>query len=224
MLHDDRDIAAVTLTDVLQRLLAGAVGQDELWRSHRGQAVRIGAGKIVYHQSDPSDAVYLLVDGELRAFVGEGSETKTTLLLRAPAVFGDRDVLVGEHAAESVVSLGASRLFIWQAQSFEAEFTSNALLRQVLWDDMARRYTRSLELGLLQLSTVDVRIAATTHEASGHQESMPIEYMAMIWGISTRSVARALANLRRAPGIEQEQQRLFHSIRRTLVRANQPLE
>ena len=50
--------------------------------------LRARAEQALYHAGDPSDGVYILASGYARAYVGEGTTSRTTLLVRAPAILG----------------------------------------------------------------------------------------------------------------------------------------
>src|SRR5688572_3814922 len=98
-------IAAV-LASAAERDQPGALAGAA--RAHQGASLRANRGQAIFYEADPADAVYVLLEGIVRTFVSFGEdapEERTTLLLRAPAIFGDRDVLASGVAQESAEAL-----------------------------------------------------------------------------------------------------------------------
>src|SRR5688572_22112201 len=101
---------------------------EEIWSTHDGPALRIRRGQAVFHEGDPSDAIYLLIEGEMRMFVArpDDGDERTTLLLRAPAIFGDRDLLAEGPARESAAALTPARLAIFEHERFFEAWSERA--------------------------------------------------------------------------------------------------
>jgi CRP-like cAMP-binding protein len=177
--------------------------------------IRGRADQALFHSGDPSDAVYLLVSGFARGYVGEGQSSRTTLLIKAPALLGDRDVLAGCNARDTVRLVSKSKLITWSREDFIAEWTHSPELRALVTDDMARRYAttiRWIELDSLQLTD---RLSTLLNVLGGPQPS--IDELAAMLGLSRRSIFRALAELRERSAVisddaQEEKVSLVHSL------------
>src|SRR5687767_6643164 len=99
-----------------------------------GRSLRTKVGQALYFQGDPSDAVYVLVAGEVRLSVSLGEETQPqiTLLCQAPTVLGDRDLLAGVPSREHVLCLQACEVRIVDGASFREEWAQSTVLREWL--------------------------------------------------------------------------------------------
>lgn len=165
--------------------------------------IRGRADQALYHAGDPSDAVYFLVSGVARAYVGEGQSSRTTLLIKAPALLGDRDVLAGCNARDTVRLVTKSKLITWSREEFMAEWMRSPELRAMVTDDLARRYAttiRWIELDSLHLTD---RLSTLLAVLGGPQPS--IDELASMLGLSRRSIFRALAELREHPAAESDE-------------------
>lgn len=183
--------------------------------SSGAQHLRARLGQTIFYEGDPSDAVYVLIEGEVRSFVSRAEDTnaKTTLLLRAPALFGDRDVLTGTSARETTVCLTPSRLLSWPSDTFFEAWTADTNLRSLVAQDLAARYTRTLELAALQLSPlVDfVQAVLRDRELRGDHARPKAADLAPITGAAPKTVARALARLRKLQ-VTTAPTQIFHSL------------
>lgn len=156
--------------------------------------LRARADQALYHAGDPSDGVYILTSGYARAYVGEGGASRTTLLVRAPAILGDRDVLAGCSARDTVRLVTAARLMTISREEFLREWERSTELRGWLTDDLARRYATTIRwIELDSLSLVErlqrlLRVLETPAPS--------IDVLASMLGLSRRSIFRALAELR----------------------------
>jgi CRP-like cAMP-binding protein len=174
--------------------------------------VRATMGQVIFYQGDPSDAVYLLLDGEVRSAVSassnESGET-TTLLLRAPAMFGDRDVLTSSVALETAQCLTQSTLVAIPAPEFLALWTKKPELREVLALDLVTRYARTLAIVELEQSPLALRVAALLEErARRNIAEMPSKkYLCLATSSADKSVVRAIATLRESKVLAVEEGR-----------------
>jgi CRP-like cAMP-binding protein len=178
-----------------------------------GMLLRTRADQILFHQGDPSDAVYLLVTGELRCFVSHpDSDTgeRNTLLLRAPALVGDRDALLRYPAMETVQLIGCAQLVVVEAQVFLETWAEEEKLRSVLATDLARRYARSLELSQLHAVPLADRVAAFAEDPFVVQagQNPSSQRLSVLVNATPRSITRALAT---GPSEERLPRSLFHS-------------
>ncbi len=101
---------SATILDIIKSRCDTVESSSSVFYAHDGSASRVRAGQVLFHADDPSDSVYFLVDGDAKGCLGEGDVLVTTSLLRAPAVFGDRDVLAGCPARETVQFVTSGRV------------------------------------------------------------------------------------------------------------------
>lgn len=164
-------------------------------------AVRARRGQIVFHERDPADTVYLLLEGMVEALItGADPETneRPVLLLEAPAVFGDREILSETNALETMRCLTPVQLLTFSAERFLEEWTSDADLRERLARDLAMRYSRSLALAALQLAPLRDRILGFLLFLEGRSEifSNPARSLSALVGANEKTVSRMLLRLR----------------------------
>lgn len=198
--------------ELLWGILVGARDPAEL-SGLRG--LRARQGQTIFDEGDPSDAVYLLLEGRVRTLVsqGQGGATHTTGLLSAPALFGDRDLLLGREATETAVCLASSRLLAWESASFLGFWQADPEAQRWQTKDLAARYARSLELTALQLSSLGAFIAALWADAETNGQPRPqAAELAAITGAAHKSVLRAISGLDPAAALEPRP--LFHRARR----------
>src|SRR5687768_834363 len=141
---------------------------EELWSNHDGPALRIRRGQAAFHEGDPSDAIYLLVEGEMRMFVArpDDGDERTTLLLRAPAIFGDRDVLAEGPARESAAALTPARLVIFERALFFEAWNDRSFADRVA-RDLAARSALTATFAALGLSPLLHRVAVMLRDRVG---------------------------------------------------------
>jgi len=162
------------------------------------QSLRAKKGQLVFHRGDPSDSIYLLVEGEVRSFIPSShaeSREQTSLLSRGPALLGDRDILAGISARESVVCLTPARFLAWDAEHLVRGFSESEALRGVLARDLATRYARALEQAALQQAPLPHRLAMLLWALQG-METPSIPLLAILAGATPKSITRARAQLR----------------------------
>jgi len=177
------------------------------------RGLRARQGQTIFDEGDPSDAIYLLIEGRVRTLVsqGQGDGTHTTALLRAPALFGDRDLLLEREAAETAVCLSASRLYAWESGHFLERWRAEPELQRWLSRDLAARYAASLELTALQLSSLAALVRALWADAEANGEPRPSAgELALVTGAAHKSVQRAISSL--DPGAPAPPRRLYHRV------------
>jgi CRP-like cAMP-binding protein len=188
---------------------------------HSGPAIRARQGQAVFSQGDPSDAVYLLVSGEVAMNVSvEGDEVKsqTTCLFRAPALMGDRDLLAQVPAIEGARCLTAARLLVFPADVFMAQWNSDTELVRALSEDLSRRSAASVLMLNLEALTLPRKLSVLMAAlGAGPGQTPDPSYLAAIINATPKSIVRALAQA--APAVpsddehlELARRRLFHSL------------
>jgi CRP/FNR family cyclic AMP-dependent transcriptional regulator len=205
----------LTPTPLLDALRAASADQPPA----SGKRLRAREGQALFHDGDPSDEVYLLVSGEVRlAVVGKGEGERTTLLCRAPALVGDRDLLADTPAREAGLCLTACELYLFGRAQLFAELKHDPL-RAWLHRDLAVRYVRSLELQRLSAHTLTYRVAAFLRDAAERQVAAPgTRYLCSVLGATDKAVLRSLSSLRSGAGPDADaldgvgRIALFHSL------------
>jgi CRP-like cAMP-binding protein len=200
----------VTSLSIARALAIAADGDaaalSALARDHGGAALRAKTGQAIFYESDPADAVYLLVEGVVITSVsfGEDEESeRTTSILRAPAIFGDRDILADVSARESAEAYSAASLLLWDRAALLAQWETDPELRARLGRDLAARYAKSCALASIFIAPLAHRIAAILRDEAeaGVKEAAPVERIAKITRAAPKSVLRALAALREQQAI-----------------------
>ncbi|MEL6548365.1 MAG: cyclic nucleotide-binding domain-containing protein [Myxococcota bacterium] len=182
---------------------------QSLWEHFPGQALRGRRHQTLLHASDPSDAVYLLLSGEARCSVDGRFGGRTTLLLRAPALVGDRDILAHTHARENVDLLTASELVLWPREQFVEEWTQDERLRTWLFQDITTRYANSLAFAELAAAPAEARVHAVI--ATLNNKTIELDYLARACGVAEKTASRALSSFTQEERTE-ETLRLWHSL------------
>lgn len=199
------------LLNLLREIQSTPVDQREARFADRTLAGR--AGQRLYRADEPVDEIYVLVTGYARAYVGERGNGRTTLLMNGPAILGDREVLAGGTARDSVRLLTAGHLISISREDFLSEWFQSAELRAWLTRDLVNRYASSLSWFALETSSLADRVSGLLRvlESLG----LPVRALAAVLGVSERSVFRALAELRARPEgekAEEEQVSLLYSL------------
>ncbi|MEZ0310351.1 MAG: Crp/Fnr family transcriptional regulator [Myxococcota bacterium] len=182
--------------------------------------LRARAEQALYHAGDPSDGVYILASGYARAYVGEGSASRTTLLVRAPAILGDRDVLANCSARDTVRLVTPSRLMTLSREEFIREWEGSSELRNWLTDDLARRYATTIRWIELDSMSLVERLSRLLRVLETPTPS--IDILASMLGLSRRSIFRALAELRERGNEEVSQVSEGHEDENGLVHSLTP--
>ena len=190
---------------------------EKAWQEHQGQALRGKKGQIIFHAQDPSDAVYLLVEGEARCWVGNSDNKQVTLLLRAPAFFGDRDLLANVEAHETVQLVTPGRILMWGRKGFSAAWRESKALRERVTRDLAVRYVRSLAFRELALEPMHARLMFVLHDRLQRGiTSMPnTKYLAYLLSTGEKSTARALTELKKSSTLVVENDRFILDVSRS---------
>jgi CRP-like cAMP-binding protein len=199
---------------------------EEIWSTHQGPALRIRRGQTIFHEGDPSDAAYVLVEGEMRMFVsGSDDDQRSTLLLRAPAIFGDRDLLARCAARESAAAVTPARLVIFDRAAFFEAWGEREFADRIA-RDLAERSALTAVTASLGLAPLVHRVAVMLRDRTGPLPAP--ELLAEIACTAPKSIARALGELKKAGALIEDRldeevlasldvpdiPTLFHSLRR----------
>jgi CRP-like cAMP-binding protein len=165
--------------------------RDRIWGAHSGRALRVKRRQVVFHEGDPSDGVYLLIEGEVRTFAGTDDAERTTSLLRAPALFGDRDAIAGVDAQDGASALLPSRLLVFDRADLDALVAADAAF---VLRDLAERGARAAALASLAMLPIADRVLRIASDAAAIPD---LDYLADIAGATPKSISRAVAELRK---------------------------
>ncbi len=189
-----------TLLNLLREIQATPIDQREARFADRSLVGR--AGQRLYRADEPVDEIYILVTGYARAYVGERGNGRTTLLMCGPAILGDREVLAGSTARDSVRLLTAGHLISIPREDFLNEWFASPELRAWITRDLVGRYASSLSWFALETSSLADRLSGLLRVLSSL--GLPVRALAAVLGVSERSVFRALAELRARPQEDKE--------------------
>jgi len=212
-----------TLLTLLREIQATPAERIEEQFSDRTSLVG-RAGQRLYRADEPIEEIYVLLSGYARAYVGERGSGRTTLLVKGPALLGDRELIAGCDARDSVRLLTTASIISVPREDFLSEWSSSADLRAWITADLVKRYTSSLSWFALETSTLAERVSGLL--AILEPLGLPVRDLASVLGVSERSVFRALAELR-ARNAETDTREATEeplSLLYTLVDEPQPLE
>ncbi|MCC7386956.1 MAG: Crp/Fnr family transcriptional regulator [Deltaproteobacteria bacterium] len=167
------------------------------------------AGRSVLREGDTADRVFALLDGAVRVFhrAGDGSELLVKLF-RAPALFGEMEVLVGSCFLEHVATLEASEILQIPAVVFRRLVDGQPSFTRALALDLSARLCiathneralgfHDLETRLSNLLLDYAALASrTTEQGTRIEVALTQDGMARDLAVSRRSLIRALERLR----------------------------
>jgi CRP-like cAMP-binding protein len=202
---------------------------DELWLAAGGSGIRTKKGQRIYDEEDPADAVYLLLEGSavgLSVRDDNPVSEQATILLTAPALLGDREMIAGIPLQETVGCLSNCRILCWSREAFLERWAGSAM-KMLLAKDLAARFASAMQLATIQRLKVPRKVHLVLDALQGANrpivEPTP-ELLATIVGANRKTVQRALRTLERQGSLERggrvarpptEKLRLplFHSLR-----------
>lgn len=188
------------LAQALARLFSvgdGPFDPGPLVDAHEGRALVTRPDQLIFSEQDPLTELYLLVSGTVRLFVGEGPTRRTTLLLTAPALFADRDLLAGcAVSQEAARSVERAHLLCHPAANL-AEAWAQEALRPAWTKDLLRRAARASRFAAYLAQPLEDRLLWLLHEHAGANEGeLPThESLALMTDAAEKSVGRALRTL-----------------------------
>ncbi len=101
---------------------------------------RLGAGKELFREGDAGDAVYLLVKGRVRVFVGGGERPETTLNeLGAGACIGEMAVLDASPRSATVRALEPTRVLRVPGDGFKRVMSERPEMSEAIVAELVRR-------------------------------------------------------------------------------------
>jgi CRP-like cAMP-binding protein len=121
-----------------------------------GDVVTLRAGETLFREGDPSDALFLVIDGEVDiCHLAPGNEPVPMATLRAGAVIGECGVLAGQPRSATVIVRTDATLWTVGRQSFltAAELGHPWAVRLLL--SAARELAERLRAAASDLSVVE---------------------------------------------------------------------
>jgi CRP-like cAMP-binding protein len=198
------------LTLSLARALAAP---SEAWDAAGRSAIRTRQDQVLYYEDDPSDSIYLLVEGHLVAFVSSGEEEgreQASLLLAAPALIGDREALLGIRCQETVACLSSCRVIAFEKEAFLAELDPE--LRLLILNDLAERYASHMQMAWIQRQNISTKLRYVLAGLRAVEQEVPsIDRLAALVRANPKTVKRGLKMLEEEPSPLALP--LFHSMR-----------
>lgn len=100
-------------------LLARLPDDDLKALASRGRVRRFNAGATIFHEGDPGDAIYVVVDGRIRMSRLSGSGTEATLaLIGAGDCTGELSLFDGKPRSATATAMQATRTFVVSREDF----------------------------------------------------------------------------------------------------------
>jgi CRP/FNR family transcriptional regulator, cyclic AMP receptor protein len=182
----------------------------------RTRAQVIGAGRLVPYRSkrpvlkegDPPDKFFVLIDGAVRVFHRSTDGTEVMVkLFRAPAIFGEMEVLVGSPFLEHVATIEPSKILHLPAAWLPRLISEPRFAKALLTDVCARLCIATINERALAFLDVETRLAnllldyadisgKETGEGLTIEVAMTQESMAKDLAVSRKSLVRGLDKLR----------------------------
>ncbi len=158
---------------------------------------RLEAGRTLFSQGDPGDALYAVRRGQIRiAAEGRDGENATLNLLGPGDVFGEVALLDGEPRTASAVAVEATELFAILRRDFLAliERRPQVAIRLIAFLCARIRWLsrRAEEASFLSLEDRLLRRLAGLHEDYGSPITVSQEELARFVGAARESVNRQL--------------------------------
>lgn len=184
-------------------LLARLPDEDLKALASRGRVKRFAAGTTVFHEGDPGDAAYVVVDGRVRISRISGSGSEATLaLVGAGDCFGDLALFDGKPRSATATAQVVTRAFVFSRDDFVAWVRERPAASLALLETLSLRLRRTNEevtdlvfLDLPHRLAKHLATLATTH-AEGSPKRPRIQVtqgeLASMLGVSRESVNKQL--------------------------------
>jgi len=185
-------------------LLARLPDDDLKALASRGRVRRFNAGTTIFHEGDPGDAIYVVVDGRIRMSRLSGSGTEATLALIGPGdCTGELSLFDGKPRSATATAMQATRTFVVSREDFVNWIKERPGASLALLETLSLRIRRTNEI-VTDLVFLDLphRLAkhlltlASAH-ADGHSARRPRLQvtqgeLASMLGVSRESVNKQL--------------------------------
>ena len=200
MPHDSANDAYIRDLPLLARL----PDEDLRALAAHGRVRRLNAGSTLFHEGDPGDAMYVVVDGKLRMSRLSGSGTEATLaLIGAGDCTGELALFDGRPRSATATAMQATRLFVVSRDDFITWIRERPAAALALLETLSLRIRRTNEI-VTDLVFLDLphRLAkhlltlASSHAESGNARRPRLQVtqaeLASMLGVSRESVNKQL--------------------------------
>jgi CRP-like cAMP-binding protein len=193
----------VDISELLTSLVSAdrASAIERAWSEAGGAGLRARKDQTLYFEDDPGDTVYVLLEGHLVAFNtpdDELSREQATLLLEAPAVIGDREVVAGISCQETVACLSPCKLVVCPRDRFLAAWEEPDF-RTLVSLDLLRRYASHMQMASLQRREISRRLQFVIPGLLASElrdRAFEVPLLAKLVRAHTKTVQRGLRALR----------------------------
>jgi len=128
-------------------LLARLPDDDLKALAARGRVRRFNAGSTIFHEGDPGDAIYVVVDGRIRMSRLSGSGTEATLALIGPGdCTGELALFDGRPRSATATAMQATRTFIVSRDDFVNWVKERPAASLALLETLSLRIRRTNEI------------------------------------------------------------------------------
>lgn len=170
-----------------------------------GQICRVPKGKLLFSQSDPSEAFYIVRSGCIAIFLNSPDGRELVINeMRAGDGFGELGLITGQPRSTGAAAHVASQVFVFPRADFLALLESQPRLMRRVLETMARRLEVSSELeSALAFLDAPARLARLVLQLDRQASAegyitIGQEELAQRVGLTRQTVAKELGKWRRA--------------------------
>lgn len=128
-------------------LLARLPDEDLKALAARGRVRRFNSGATLFHEGDPGDAIYVVVDGRLRMSRLSGSGTEATLALIGPGdCTGELSLFDGRPRSATATAMQPTRAFVVSRDDFVQWVRERPAAALALLETLSLRIRRTNEI------------------------------------------------------------------------------
>jgi CRP/FNR family transcriptional regulator len=128
-------------------LLARLPDEDLKALASRGRVRRFAAGATIFHEGDPGDAIYVVVDGRVRMSRLSGSGTEATLaIIGAGDCTGELALFDGRPRSATATTMQATRTFVVSRDEFVAWIKERPGASLALLETLSLRIRRTNDI------------------------------------------------------------------------------
>lgn len=128
-------------------LLARLLDEDVSLLAARGRARRFNAGTVIFHEGDPGDALYVVVDGRVRISRLSGSGSEATLaVVNKGDCFGEFALFDSRPRSATATTMQATRVFVVGREDFREWIRHRPEASLALLETLSLRLRRTDEV------------------------------------------------------------------------------
>ena len=128
-------------------LLARLPEDDLKALASRGRVRRFNAGTTIFHEGDPGDSIYVVVDGRIRMSRLSGSGSEATLALIGPGdCTGELSLFDGRPRSATATAMQATRTFVVSRDDFVSWVQERPGASLALLETLSLRLRRTNEI------------------------------------------------------------------------------